>query len=65
MRALVLPFAFGALAPVVAAADALAADVLEEVIVTATLRQQPLIEVPLSISVLSERDLREAGRQHF
>ena len=39
--------------------------ILEEVIVTATLREQPLIDVPLSISVLDEQTLRDAGEQHF
>jgi outer membrane receptor protein involved in Fe transport len=42
-----------------------AADVLEEVVVTATLRQQKLIETPVSITVLDERLLQDAGRQHF
>jgi outer membrane receptor protein involved in Fe transport len=40
-------------------------DILEEVIVTATLREQPLVDVPLSISVLDEQTLRDAGEQHF
>jgi len=39
--------------------------VLEEVIVTATLRQQPLVDVPASITVLDEQTLLDAGRQHF
>jgi iron complex outermembrane receptor protein len=41
------------------------ADVIEEVTVTATLRQQSLIEAPVSITVLDEQRLRDAGRQHF
>ncbi len=40
-------------------------DVLEEVIVTATLRPQPLIDVPNSITVLDQRTLHDAGQQHF
>ena len=40
-------------------------DVLEEVVVTATLRQQSLIEVPVSITVLDEQQLRDRGQQHF
>ena len=50
-----------------AAVDSAAADdqVLEEVIVTATLRQQSLVATPVSITVLDERTLRDAGRQHF
>ncbi|HEY5809217.1 MAG TPA: TonB-dependent receptor [Povalibacter sp.] len=46
---------------VAAAAD----NVLEEVVVTATLRQQTLLESPVSITVLDETTLRDAGRQHF
>ena len=40
-------------------------DVLEEVVVTATLRQQALVDTPVSITVLDERTLRDADRQHF
>src|SRR5688572_2395321 len=40
-------------------------DVLEEVIVTATLREQSLVDTPVSITVLNERTLQDAGRQHF
>ena len=47
--------------PVLAAGD----DVLEEVIVTATLRQQSLVEAPVSVTVLDQQTLRDAGRQHF
>ena len=51
---------------VVAAADPTADDrVLEEVIVTATLREQSLLATPVSITVLNERTLQDAGRQHF
>lgn len=60
MRAFVASFAIGALAPAVVSAD-----VLEEVIVTATLREQPLVEVPLSISVVDKAMIRGLGRQHF
>lgn len=48
-----------------AAAAAESDDVLEEVVVTATLRQQALVEAPVSVTVLDERALRDAGRQHF
>jgi iron complex outermembrane receptor protein len=41
------------------------ADVLEEVVVTATLREQRLVEAPVSISVLDDAFVRDAGRQHF
>jgi iron complex outermembrane receptor protein len=61
MRAFVLTCAVaGALAPA-----AVPADVLEEVLVTATLREQRLVDVPSSIAVLDERYLRDAARQHF
>ncbi len=45
--------------------NASADEVLEEVIVTATLREQSLVAAPLSISVWHDRALRDAGRQHF
>lgn len=44
-----------------AAAD----DVLEEVIVTSTLRRQSLLDAPVSVSVLDATTLRDAGRQQF
>ena len=47
------------------AAHAAADDVLEEVVVTATLRQQSLVETPVSITVLDAQTLRDSGRQHF
>ncbi len=40
-------------------------DVLEEVVVSATLRQQSLVEAPVSVTVLDTATLRDAGRQHF
>ena len=48
-------------------ANAFAADdaVLEEVVVTATLREQTLLDTPVSITVLNDRTLQDAGRQHF
>jgi len=48
-------------AGVAAASD----DVLEEVVVTATLRQQSLLETPASATVLDAATLRDAGQQHF
>lgn len=48
-----------------ARADGLASRTLEEVVVTATLREQSLTEVPVSISVLDKQTLEDAGRQHF
>ena len=41
------------------------ADALEEVVVTATLRQQPLQEAPVSATVLTAETLRTVGQQHF
>ena len=38
---------------------------LDEIVVTATLRQQPLVEAPASVSVLDSSTLSQAGRQHF
>ena len=64
IASLVIPsMGFALLTPTLscAAAD----DVLEEVIVTATLRQQSLLDTPLSISVLDEQTLHDAGQQHF
>jgi outer membrane receptor protein involved in Fe transport len=46
-------------------ASAAEQDVLEEVVVTATLRQQSLLEAPVSVTVLDTKTLRDAGRQHF
>ena len=60
MRVIALSIAFGALAPSLSAAD-----VLEEVIVTSTLREQRLVDVPLSISVVDRETIRSLGRQHF
>lgn len=68
MRAIVLSFALCGPALGLLALQAHAAaddEVLEEVIVTATLRQQSLIEAPTSVTVLNERALRDGGRQHF
>jgi iron complex outermembrane receptor protein len=39
--------------------------VLEEVIVTATLREQSLLEAPTSVTLLNEPELRLIARQHF
>jgi iron complex outermembrane receptor protein len=38
-------------------------DSLEEIVVTATLRAAPAIEVPASVTVLGQRELRDAGQQ--
>lgn len=52
---------FGCVAQSAAADD----DVLEEVIVTSTLRRQSLVDAPVSVSVLDATTLRDAGRQQF
>jgi len=38
---------------------------LEEIIVTASLRERPLAAVPASVTVLGQETLRSAGLQHF
>lgn len=58
-------FAWAALLLYGANAAAADDDILEEVIVTATLRQQSLLDTPVSITVLNQRTLQDAGRQHF
>ena len=56
--------AFGATAAE-AADDKASERVIEEVVVSATLRQQSLVEAPVSVTVLDQQTLRDAGRQHF
>jgi outer membrane receptor protein involved in Fe transport len=63
---------FASVALLLYGANASAADnpaagsqVLEEVVVTATLREQSLLDTPVSITVLNERTRQDAGRQHF
>ena len=46
-------------------AGAAADKLIEEVVVTATLRQQSLVEAPVSVTVLDQQTLQDAGRQHF
>ena len=48
-----------------AAAGAQSDDVLEEVVVTATWREQALVDTPASVTVLDSRALRDGGIQHF
>jgi outer membrane receptor protein involved in Fe transport len=50
------------------AADSMTVDpspLLEEIIVTASLRGQSAADIPVSVTVLSEATLRSAGLQHF
>jgi len=42
-----------------------AAEMLDEVVVTATLRPQQLVDVPVSATVLDGKTLKDAGQQHF
>jgi iron complex outermembrane recepter protein len=66
MRAVVLSLMVSSLSLALPPSTALAdEDVLEEVIVTSTWREQSLTEAAASITVLNERTLRDAGRQHF
>ncbi len=45
--------------------DPAGATPLGEIVVTATLREEPASSVPTSVSVLTARTLRESGVQHF
>jgi len=47
------------------AQPAAADDSLEQIVVTATLRAAPAIEVPASVTVLPQQVLRDAGQQSF
>lgn len=57
----ILPLILWGLSPEVQSAES----PLDEVIVTATLRAQPLLEVPASVTVLEQQTLGDAGQQHF
>jgi outer membrane receptor protein involved in Fe transport len=46
-------------------AHAAALDRLEEIVISASLRAQPLRELPRSVTVLDRATLAEAGVQHF
>lgn len=48
-----------------AQADTAQPDALAEVVVTATLRPAPAIEVPASLTVLDAATLQQAGQEHF
>ncbi len=61
-RSRLTPAAFAAAA---ALSCAQAAEPLDEIIVTATFREQTLIDVPASVTVLGVDATRAAGRQHF
>jgi iron complex outermembrane receptor protein len=63
-RTLALGLAAPLISPVLAG-EAAQEIVLEEIIVTGTLRGQSLAEVPASVTVLDSRTLRDAGQQHF
>ena len=67
MRISIIPVVSNLAASAALAADGLRESdgVLEEVVVTATLREQSLIDAPVSVTVLDEKRLRDAGRQHF
>ena len=54
-----------AIAQPAAADDANTDSQLNEIVVTATLRSAPAIEVPASVTVLSGQTLRDAGRTNF
>jgi len=48
-----------------AAADGTGDSSLAEIVVTATLRSEPALEVPASVTVLDRQTLRDAGRTNF
>src|SRR6187551_1508339 len=50
---------------VLAVPPVFAADTLDEVVVTATLRQQSLLDTAASITLLDAQTLHDAGVQHF
>jgi iron complex outermembrane receptor protein len=57
--------AFACLAIALSSPALAADDSLEEVVVTATLRKQSLLDTHTSITLLDARTLEDAGRQHF
>ena len=63
----VLPVALLAAGPVAAANPTVekSSPPLEEIIVTASLREQPASDTPASITVLGQETLQSAGLQHF
>ncbi len=63
----VLPVALLAAGPVSAANPTVEkpSPPLEEIIVTASLREQPASDMPASITVLGQETLQSAGLQHF
>jgi outer membrane receptor protein involved in Fe transport len=56
---------FSAWTPPSPAADAADPATLEEIVVTATLRSAPAIDVPASVTVLDRQTLKDAGRANF
>jgi outer membrane receptor protein involved in Fe transport len=54
-----------AVSPPVSASDSNTDPQLDEIIVTATLRSAPAIDVPASVTVLDQQTLRDAGRINF
>jgi iron complex outermembrane recepter protein len=54
-----------AMSPPVSAGDSNTDPQLDAIIVTATLRSAPAIEVPASVTVLDQQTLRDAGRTNF
>jgi outer membrane receptor protein involved in Fe transport len=58
-------FACSAASPPAGATDSGSDNQLDEIIVTATLRSAPPIDVPLSVTVLDQQTLRDAGRSNF
>jgi len=59
------PVVSGGQNPATAEGDTRGSGVLEEVVVTATFRDIPLTQAPVSATVLNSATLQQAGQQHF
>jgi len=60
-----LAWSASACVPMAWGAPEVSATTLDEVVVTATLRAAPALQVPASVSVLDTATLQDAGQQHF
>jgi iron complex outermembrane recepter protein len=65
LRGMALALSITASALPARAADSSDSSQLDEIVVTATLRSAPAIDVPASVTVLDQRTLKDAGRANF